>query len=280
MGDFEVDTRLEPIDSDESTTRLRAVLSSDWQIWGPNGGYVAAIALRAAGHAARVDRPATFSGHFLAVADFEAVDVEVRTVRAGKRSESFAVSITQNGRPILEALVRTAAEIEGLEHDVAEMPDVRAPGDLTPIEDLVPDDAEPPFPFWNNFDVRPVWPERFATPERAPHDPIFLEWFRYRPRRTFDDVWVDAARSLLMIDTASWIAASQPHVQDEYSAPNIDVNVWFHQAEPESDWLLIDQDCPVARGGLMGTHGRIWSESGRLLASGGAQLYCLKRRSV
>ena len=46
MADFLEDTRVEPV-SDEPG-RYRATLSPKWAVWGPNGGYVAAIALRAA----------------------------------------------------------------------------------------------------------------------------------------------------------------------------------------------------------------------------------------
>lgn len=276
MGDLEVDTRLE----DRGEGRFRATLSPDWEIWGPNGSYVAAIALRAAGRLAKVPRPASFSGHFLSVARLAEIDISVRVAKAGRRAESFCVSITQEGRAIFEALVRTAADGPGLQHDVAEMPDVKRPGDLASLEELLPDDAEgPPFPFWNNFQVRPVWPERVQQTERQAHAPLFREWFRFHPRATFDDVWLDAARALLMIDTGSWIAACQPYPDTGYTAPNLDVTAWFHRAEPDSEWLLTDHSCVIAEAGLMGTHARIWSESGRLLASGGAQLFCVPNPS-
>ena len=104
MGDFEIDTRLHPVDGAEG--RFRAELSEDWRIWGPNGGYVAAIALRAAGRVARISRPASFSGHFLGVAEFAPVDVEVSLLRGGRRAESLRVSIRQGERHVFEALVR------------------------------------------------------------------------------------------------------------------------------------------------------------------------------
>jgi len=273
MGDFEVDTRLE----DRGDGNFRATLSRDWEIWGPNGGYVAAIALRAAGELAKVPRPASFSGHFLSVGRFEEVDVAVRVIRAGRRAESIGVSISQQGRAIFEGLIRTAAEGLGLEHDVAEMPDEKRPADLANVEDLRRDDEGPSFPFWNNFEVRPVWPERHLEVERRAHPPLFREWYRFHPRATFDDPWLDAARSLLLIDTATWIAAVQPHPNAAYIAPNLDVTAWFHQAEPDSEWLMTDHTCAVAGAGLMGTHGRIWSESGKLLVTGGAQLFCVPR---
>jgi acyl-CoA thioesterase-2 len=276
MGDFELDTRLERIDE----SRFRARLSRDWAIWGPSGGYVASIALRAAGLVAKVQRPASFSGHFVSVGQFETVDVEVRTVRAGRRAESFAVSISQQGRPLFESLVRTAAEGPGLEHDVAEIPTATRPDGLKFIQEVIEERLgeeakKPPFPFWSNFDVKPVRPERFVPGPRRAHDPVFEEWYRFAPRACFDDPFLDAARTLMMIDTASWIAASQPHPESEFIAPNLDVTTWFHRTEPETEWLLVDAHCSLAEAGLMGTHSRIWSESGKLLASGGAQLFCV-----
>lgn len=273
MGDLAVDTALEPVDPEGG--RFRATLSRDWEIWGPNGGYLAVIALRAAGAKARVQRPATFAGHFLSVGAFDEADVHVRTLKAGRRSESFAVSIQQGGRPLFEGLVRTAADGPGLAHDVSRAPDVPSWQSLRPIEELVGDDSDgPPFPFWNNFSVRPIWPERVREERRA-REPVFQEWFSFRPRPTFDDPFLEAGRSLLMIDTGSWIAASQPHPNAAYTAPNLDVTAWFHRNDPKSEWLLMDHTSPVAEAGLMGTHARIWSESGRLLATGGAQLFCV-----
>ena len=280
MGDFELDTRLERVAED----RFRATLSRDWEIWGPNGGYVASIALRAAGQVAKVQRPASFSGHFVSVGQFDTIDVGVRTIRAGRRTESFAVSITQAGRPLFEGLVRTAAQGPGLEHDVAEIPEETLPSELRSIQEVVDEqlgDAaeDSPFPFWSNFDVKPVWPERFVPGPRQAHDPIFREWYRFTPRPSFDDPFLDAARALLMIDTASWIAASQPHPNSPFVAPNLDVTAWFHRAEPDSEWLLVDTRCSVAEAGLMGTEACVWSESGKLLATGGAQLFCVQRQS-
>ena len=75
MGDFEVDTRLERTRG--SHNHFSATLSEDWKIWGPNGGYVAGIALRAAGLVAEVPRPVSFACHFLRTADFAPVDVVV-----------------------------------------------------------------------------------------------------------------------------------------------------------------------------------------------------------
>src|SRR6266550_8486338 len=101
MGDLAADT-----DVTCSVGRYTATLSRDWEIWGPNGGYIGAIALRAAGVYSRFDRPVTLVGHFLGVADFEtAVDLEVTTLREAKRARSVRVSMTQTGQPIFDAMV-------------------------------------------------------------------------------------------------------------------------------------------------------------------------------
>ncbi|MGH0035014.1 MAG: acyl-CoA thioesterase [Myxococcota bacterium] len=271
MGDFEIDTRVEPVDEDAGL--YRAELSSDWEIWGPNGGYIAAIALRAAGRAASIPRPASFNAHFLSVARFEPVELRVRVVRRGRRSESLAVSLTQQGKPVLEALVRTASAVAGLEHDRARMPDVPEPESLASADELR-DPEWPIYAFWQNLDSRPLHPERFREPPTA-RDPEFREWYRLRPRSTFDDPFVDAGRVLMLIDTLSWPAAVRPHPDSAFIAPNLDVSAWFHRPAPECEWLLADHRCDLAESGLMGTHGRVWSRDGRLLATGGAQLMCV-----
>ena len=273
MGDFDIDTRVEG-----EGGRYRATISREWEIWGPNGGYVAAIALRAAGRESEIARPASFSGHFLGRAEFAPVDLDVTKVHGGRRSESLHVVMRQEGRSIMNAIVRTAAEGPGLEHDVTTMPEAPAPEGLKTYPELLPDGPGPPYPFWDNIEGRPIDPERVLVPpeERGPYPPVFREWYRFRPRATFEDVWVDAGRMLVLIDTMSWPCAAMAHPRPlAYMAPNMDVTAWFHRSAPESEWLLADHHSPVAEGGLMGTTARIWSRDGRLLASGGAQLLCV-----
>src|SRR5262245_56590048 len=105
---------------------------------------------------------------------------------------------------------------------------------------------------------------------------MWRHWYRFRPRATFDDPFVDAARALLLIDTMTWPAASSAHPPDDatYIAPSLDVTAQFHRLIPESDWLLSDTVAPVAADGLIGTTSRVWSADGRLVASGTGHLLC------
>ena len=268
MGDFEHDTRVEPL----GDGRYRAELNPDWMIWGPNGGYVATIALRAAGAEARIERPASFTCHFISVARFEPVEIEVEELRAGRRSELVRATMRQNGRLVVETLLRTAEQGAGLEHDVTQAPDVPHYDELPAVDDLLPDDA-PRHAFWQNLESRHPDPSSVGK-ERAERPPAWVEWLRFRPRAVFDDRWVDAARSLLLLDTLSWPAAVGPHPDSPFIAPSLDVTTWFHDFDPASSWLLAHMRAPFARHGMMAASGAIYSASGALLATGGSQLLC------
>jgi acyl-CoA thioesterase II len=248
-----------------------AHLSEKWEIWGPNGGYLAAIALRAAGTVAQIQRPASFYCHFLSSPTFDAVQLEVNVLKRGRRAESFAIAMTQQGKPILHALVKTAAEAPGYSHQHAEAPEVPAPHDLRSYEELLPAERRPRFSFWNNIERRPVV-QRTTGESTAP---MLREWTRYRPRACFEDPFLDAARALILLDTYGFPAAYQHHRSWEYLAPNLDTSAWFHHFSPQCEWLLIDSECSVAGEGLMGVSGKVWDSEGRLLATGSAQLCCI-----
>jgi acyl-CoA thioesterase-2 len=273
VGDLANDTEVRP----SGAGTYEATLSADWEIWGPMGGYVAACALRAAGASTEQARPAAFSCHYLGVADFGRVDLRVEARRSGRTAASQRVEVTQDGRPILDAMVWSVGDVEGLEHDETSPPAVPDPDELPDIAELLPDDAPPPFPFWNNLEAKPLdfeseWPPDGPRPAR------WREWLRFTPTATFEDPWVDAARCVILVDLPSWPSAHRPHAwrQPPFTAPTLDLNVAFHRPTSGRDWLLCDGAAPLSTGGLFGWHARVWSTGGRLHASGGGQ--CLYRR--
>lgn len=273
VGDLGTDTEVQPL----GDGRFQAKLSRDWEIWGPMGGYVAACALRAVGMVTEHTRPAAFSCHYLGVANFEPIALRVEPRRVGRTAGSYRVEVTQNERPILDGMAWSVGDVEGLEHDETLAPDVPSPDHLPDIRDLLADDAEPPFPFWTNFDAKPIdfeaqWPPDGPRPAR------WQEWLRFVPTATYDDPWVDATRTVILVDLPSWPSAHRPHAwqQPPFTAPTLDLNVAFHLPTNDEDWLLCDGDAPLSTGGLFGWRARLWSPGGRLHASGGGQ--CLYRR--
>jgi len=273
MGDFEVDTRVTPLDG--GAGRYTATLDDDWAIWGPNGGYVASIALRAAGAESVFARPATYSGQFLAAGRFEAVDIDVESVRRGRSAEALRVTIHQAGRTLLSAMVWTVPEPEvdapSMEHDFAPMPEVPAVSGLEESRVLTERWGGEPHRFWLNFER---WPTHWQPKdEREARDPSFECWHRLVPRARFDCPYADAARSLMLIDTNGWPAAHGPYIDDQpFIAPSLDVNVHFHRDARASELLLCQAEAPIATEGLIGTRSRVRDEGGCLVASGTSQL--------
>ena len=273
MGDLAKDTAVHTC----GDGHFEATLSRDWEIWGPMGGYVAACALRAAGAAIEGLRPAAFSCHYFAPAKFGTIDLQVTTRKQGRTAMAQRVELTQEDRPILDAMVWSVGDVEGLEHDETVMPEVAPPFDLPDIRELVPEDVEPPFPFWNNFDARPLQFEA-EWPPTGPREARWQEWLRFTPTATWEDVWIDATRSVILVDLPSWPSGHRPHAykQPGFIAPTLDLNVAFHRSARGEEWLLCDGAAPLSTEGLLGWTARVWSPGGKLHASGGGQ--CLYRR--
>ncbi len=270
MGDLAVDTAVEGGEGSWTAT-----LSADWEIWGPNGGYVAAVALRAAGAHTALPRPASLLCHFLGVARFAPVQITTTTLRGAKRAESVRVSITQEGAPVAEAMVWAVDDdLGGLEHDVTRAPQVPGPHDLVTPPELDPAVPRPGFAFGRNVEQRPVaW---VPPAERTAHEPELLSWMRLRPTPVFADPWADACRSVVLVDTYMWPAAASGYAPGTltHQAPSLDLAVSFHAPGSGSEWLLVDAQAPLAAGGLVAGRSALWSEQGQLVASGGQQMLC------
>jgi acyl-CoA thioesterase II len=277
MGDIALQTSVEPA----GEGRYRAMVHQDWEIWGPCGGYVAAIALRAAGAESPFARPASFFCHYLSVAAFAPVDIVVTPRRSGRTVLAQRVEMTQEGRAVLDAMVWSVGLVEGLEHVDAGPPTVNDPADTPDWTDRradageaeSADDDRPPYAFWENFEQRPIdWTATWPPP--GPLPPIWRTWVRYRQGDTRrEDAWEHAARLLVVLDVGSWPAGSRPHAHADppFIAPSLDLYAAFHDPTSQSEWLLIDAHSPVARAGLLSWTGRVWSEERTLLASGGGQ---------
>jgi acyl-CoA thioesterase II len=273
MGDIALQTAVVL----EDDGRYRAMVHRDWEIWGPCGGYVAAIALRAAGAESPFARPASFFCHYLSVADFAPVDLAVTPLRQGRTVLAQRVEMTQEGRPVLDAMVWSVGRVEGLEHVDVTPPEVSDPGDTPAWVDRRQDadggEQRRPYVFWDNFEQRTL--DSSATwPPPGPLPPTWRTWVRYREGDLVaEDSWVQAARLLVVLDVGSWPAGSRPHAHAEppFIAPSLDLYAAFLDPTSGSEWLLLDTHSPVAQAGLLSWTGRVWSEARTLLASGGGQ---------
>lgn len=254
------------VDSDVESLgdgRYRAELSPAWAVWGPYGGYVAAIALRAGLAESRFTRPASFQCHFLTVAEFGPVDLVVTSLGGGKRAESLRVDLHQGDRLVSTALVWVVDEgLDGFRHEATCAPDVPGADELRSFASLSGDEYEQWYPIWRSIEGRP------ASWREPPGEPVWRCWLRFvdTPLRSAAD---DAVRQLFWLDLPGWNATTAAHAWPfPFLAPNLDLTVQFHRFEPETEWMLADGHVPQASEGLLGCVSRLWSPDGRLLAKG------------
>jgi acyl-CoA thioesterase II len=267
MADFLEDTR---VGRDPARPgRLHAALSPDWAVWGPNGGYVAAIALRAAMAQSRLSRPASFHCHFLAVGEFAPVELEVESLGGGKRAESLRVDVRQGGRRLLAATAWMVDDgLEGYVHDVGTRPDVPLPEQLRGYRELAGEEYEQWYPIWRSIEGRPL---RWREP---PGRPEWHTWLRFTAT-AIEDRAADAVRQLFWLDFPGWNATIAAHPWPfPYLTPNLDLTVQFHRTAPEEEWILADGFVPLAHEGLVGCVSRLWTRDGRLLATGTSKHVC------
>lgn len=266
MGALQIDTAIA-----REGDRLTACLSRDWNIWGPNGGYVSAIALRAAGAIApEGHRPATVSVQYLAVADFDTVECQVTPMKQGRNAWLLNVALVQKGRTFLQAQVWTTGKADGPSAADAKIPSVPGPKELKTVAEIL-GRTDPPEGFWSNIEQKPVRFVPWDQPRLA-SEAVLQEWYRFRGYEP-GDAFLDACRPLILIDTLLWPTHHRSLAeQPDYIAPSLDVTVWFHQGAGEAEWLLADARADMASAGLIHGHARIWTPDGRLVASGGSNL--------
>ena len=274
MGDLAVDAVL----TDLGDGSFSCVLSRDWEIWGPNGGYMAALALDAARRATGRPRPANATVHFLSAASFDEPVVVTPTVQRSTRvATSVRVAVAQGDRPVLEAMIWAIDDgLPGLQHDGPPAPAAAGNWADHPTTDerwAASGRARPTtYRFWDHFEQRPPeWIDDWE--QRDGLDPVYLDWMRFRSVSEFDP-WAEAARQLLLVDLGAWPAANRTHAQSEFIAPSIDVSCEFHHLGPHSGWYLLRGESPVAGNGLVASHQEVWDDQGRLLASGISHLLC------
>ncbi len=266
MADFVADSRVALDAADPN--RGRAELSPEWAVWGPNGGYLASIALRAGIARSRLPRPASFHCHFLAVGEFGPVELRVEPLGGGKRAESLRIEVVQGERTLLAALLWMVDEgLRGYEHDLGCAPAVPGPRELKPYHELA-DNYDEWFPIWRSMEGRPLrWDE-------GPGEPVSRTWLRFTDT-PIPDREADAVRQLFWLDFPGWNATIAAHGwPHEYLMPNLDLTVQFHRFDPEAEWMLADGYVPLANDGIVGCVSRIWSEDGRLLSTGTSKHIC------
>jgi acyl-CoA thioesterase len=274
MGDLLRDTEVEPV----GDGRYRATIAPHWRAYGPNGGYLAALALRAVGRHTTMPRPASVSGQFLRVGRSGPADITVTTLRAARGAQCLRVTIEQRDTPIFEATVwAVAGQLRGPRRQWTPAPPAPGPDGLPSVNERLAAAGAPQLSIADTcIDSRPaVWAEGGA--DRPAGEPVLRGWIRFRGRTGFtEDVWLDFGRAAFVVDIEQFAAATLglPAAEVTFFAPTLDLHVAFHEPAPTQEWLLVEARGMAAGDGLIGGSARVWTPDGRLVASGGSQMLC------
>lgn len=238
-----------------------------WIVNGPNGGYVAALVLRAivaeVGDPTR--RPRSLTLHYLRAPGEGPLDIEVVIERSGRTVTNVSARVTQAGRLVVLALAALAVDR-----------DAPVAFDETPGLPLGDDGG--PLPLPEQIVAAPVDPER-DVPLRTHYD---LRWAvgglpfgagepvgERRARcggwlRPIEPEPIDEVALVAMAD--AWLPPIFSRVDRPLAVPTVDLTVHF-RALPEDplDHCFVEFDSPLAADGYLVEHGRILDRHGRLL---------------
>ena len=238
--------------------RYTATIDPGWWIQrGPNGGYLAAIVLRAvlAEAGAGDRRPRTMTLHYLRPPVEGPCEVHVVVERAGRGLSTVSARLRQGARDCILALVALGVDRPGPGlHDHAP-PDVPVPDATPPMSDRA--DAGPDIPFRHRFELRPAIG---AGPFLAGDQALTGGWIRTSDHDPVDDV-------LLAALTDAWPPAVFSKLELPVGVPTVELTIHFRNVPSrEPGWCLVRFRTLEASEGYLEESGEVWSEDGRLLA--------------
>jgi acyl-CoA thioesterase len=238
-----------------------------WIIAGPNGGYVAAVVLRAilAEVADATRRPRSLTLQYLRPPAAGPVQVEVTVERAGRTVSNVSARLVQDGRLLVIALAALAVDrTESIAFDemsgLPTMPD----GSAVPVAGSIPEqdvDPDREVPMRQHYDLRWVLGDLpFQPPTSSEPTALTGGWLRPLEAEPIDEV-------VLAAMTDAWMPPIFSRVQEPLAVPTIDLTIHFRSlpADPLAHCFVVF-DSPVARDGYLVEHGRIYSAEGVLLA--------------
>jgi acyl-CoA thioesterase len=228
-----------------------------WVVRGPNGGYVAALVLRALAANVEPERAVrSLTLHYTAPPEEGPVQIETRVERAGRSLTTVSGRLRQGDRLLALALAAFSKSHEGMAFDHARMPEVPPP--------------EACHPFGGRMPIHERYESRWAIgdpPFSGSSQALAGGWIRSaEPRRAdaplvaaFTDAWPPAAFSL---------ATDRSAVE---SVPTVDLTVHFRSELPlasaaPDDFQLVVFRSRLAAQGFVEEDGEVWSREGRLLA--------------
>ncbi len=256
--DFDRETAVRPL----GDGRYESHLDTSWWVHrGPNGGYLAAIALRALIEAVGDEQrsPRSLTVHYAAPPAEGALEIATVIERAGRSLTGCSARLTQDGRLIGLALGAFSRARPGPEFADVLPPDAPPPEECPVIEAPSDDPSMPAIAFrWDNRLVRG------GLPGGPTGEAVTTRWIRLPEGRV-----VDAPVAAAMTDAA--VPAVFGRVDEPIVVPTVDLTIHFRSSLPvpgarPDDYVLADFRTNVAAEGFLEEDGEIWTRDGTLIA--------------
>lgn len=253
---FDEDTALVPI----GDGAFLGTIVSTWSVGrGPNGGYLAAIILRALTLSTHdpARAPRSLTVQYLTPPVEGPIRIETTIERAGGAMTMLSARAVQNERTVALAMSAFSAPRTGIDLVSPSMPDVPPPEALAP-----PQRPEAPLPsFASRYDYR--WAVGDAPFSGSPLARTG-GWIRLGEPRVADALLVAAFAD-------GWIPSVYPRLRAPAATPTIDLTIHFRTRLPLPDAAPQDFYCVVfqsrlAAEGFFEEDGEIWSRDGVLIA--------------
>jgi len=247
--------------------RYETTIDPTWWITvGPNGGYLAAIMLRAviAELSDPERRPRSVTIHFLRRPEAGPAGVDVTVERTGRSMSTVSVRLTQGG--VTMALGVVAAGVDRTNsvsfNDDHGLP-LLSSGGKVPLPENVPSipvDPERDIPMRSHYDMRWVVGDLpFAPSGGGDQSAMCGGWIRLADGDAIDEL-------VLLAMSDAWLPPIFSRVSELVGVPTVDLTVHF-RARPVLllDHCFVEFSSPVAADGYLVEHGRILDRDGRLL---------------
>ncbi len=259
-----------PFDFDAETAvatlgdgRYSAGLDRSWWVQrGPNGGYLAAIVLRALTETvADPERtPRSLTVHYAAPPGDGALEVATTIEREGRSLTTVSARFEQDGRLVGLALAAFSKPRPGPEFNDLPVPDAPPPEECPPPEFRTPDGFVPPA-------IATRWENRIVhggQPGMPTGEALVARWIRLPEGRVVDHLVASAI-------TDAVIPAVFSRMGTQIVVPNVDLTVHFRAGLPApgarpDDWVYAQFTTGAVAEGFLEEDGQVWSRDGVLLA--------------
>ncbi len=261
MSPFETDTAVTPL----GEGRFSVELSDRWWVGrGPNGGYVAALMLRAMSKKADSitgpddpQPPRSLTVHFLNTPSTGDAEIEVTVERRGRSTMFLSARLVQEGAVQGKAMAVFSADRHGPSFIHTEMPDVPAPEHGEEM-----DTSLAPVAVFSRYRAIPALG---GMPLGGGEKADTAGWIKLAEQD--EEMSPELAAAMLDI----WWPAPFVALSERAVAPTLEYTVHFPRKLPvegskPSDWVLTRLRADEAVEGHFSEDGELWTRDGTLLA--------------